>query len=513
MLLGIVALPSPSVAFAPDQVLVVVNERSPLSLRIGEYYGRARNVPPAHVARIRTEPREEIDRDAYRRDIERPLGEFLLRHRLVDRVTAIVLTKGVPLKIRGTDGQTATQASVDSELALLYRTMAQGPTPAEGRVPNPYFRPEAPAPFSRAELDIYLVTRLDGYTEADVRALIDRARTPARSGTIVLDAKDARAVSGSAPGEEWLRRAAERLGDSGLKVRLDESSDAVTGETDVLGYAGWGSNDPAMRRRAPEFHWLPGALASWFVSTSARTFAPPPKGWSLGTWDNPRSYYGGSPQSLVGDLIAEGVTGTVGFVYEPYLDGTARPDILFPAYRAGYTLAESFYMSLRYLSWQSVVIGDPLVAPFETFVSARPAPPPGMLIFLQRRTDVLGRALARADTPELRRALALVHAERARELAQAERLDEALEAAKQASQVKADEPAVLYVLGVVHASRRENPEAEAAFRDLIRQHPDSPLAAEARRRLGPGTPGRPLPAPGSSRVPYTRVAVSHRLSP
>ena len=141
-------------------------------------------------------------------------------------------------------------------------------------------------------------------------------------------------------------------------------------------------------------------------------------------------------------------------------------------------------MALRYLSWQSVVIGDPLVAPFETFVSARPAPPPGMLIFLERRTDALGRALARTDTPELRRALALVHAERARELAQADRLDAALEAAKQASQVKADEPAVLYILGAVHAARRERQEAEAAFRDLIRQHPESPLAAEARRRLG-----------------------------
>ena len=150
--------------------------------------------------------------------------------------------------------------------------------------------------------------------------------------------------------------------------------------------------------------------------------------------DDPRSHHAGSPQSLIGDLIAEGVTGTVGFVYEPYLDGTARPDVLFPAYRAGYTLAESFYMALRYLSWQSVVIGDPLVAPFETFVSARPAPPPGMLIFLERRTDALGRMLARTDAPELRRSLALVHAERARELAQADRLDAALEAAKQASQ-------------------------------------------------------------------------------
>jgi uncharacterized protein (TIGR03790 family) len=129
-------------------------------------------------------------------------------------------------------------------------------------------------------------------------------------------------------------------------VILDESTAVVTDETDGIGYAGWGSNDPANKRRTPGFRWLPGALASWFVSTSARTFIPPPPGWTVGSWSDPKSFYAGSPQSLLGDLIAEGVTGVVGFAYEPYLAATARPQILFPDYRAGYTLAESFYMAL-----------------------------------------------------------------------------------------------------------------------------------------------------------------------
>src|SRR4029079_12269847 len=55
-----------------------------------------------------------------------------------------------------------------------------------------------------------------------------------------------------------------------------------------------------------------------------------------------------------------------GYVSEPYLDATVRPQILFPAYVAGFNLAESFYLAMPFLSWQGVVIGDPLCAPFKT---------------------------------------------------------------------------------------------------------------------------------------------------
>jgi Flp pilus assembly protein TadD len=58
------------------------------------------------------------------------------------------------------------------------------------------------------------------------------------------------------------------------------------------------------------------------------------------------------------------VTGAAANVGEPYLDGSVRPDILFPAYVSGLNLAEAFYLALPSLSWQSVVIGDPLCAPF-----------------------------------------------------------------------------------------------------------------------------------------------------
>ena len=59
--------------------------------------------------------------------------------------------------------------------------------------------------------DIYLVTRLDGYTWEDIRRLIDRATAPARHGKVVLDMRTATPVGASRPGDGWLREAGERL--------------------------------------------------------------------------------------------------------------------------------------------------------------------------------------------------------------------------------------------------------------------------------------------------------------
>ena len=69
-------------------------------------------------------------------------------------------------------------------------------------------------------------------------------------------------------------------------------------------------------------------------------------------------------QSLAGDLIRDGITGVAAHVAEPYLDATIRPQILFPAYLAGFNLVESFYLAMPFLSWQTIVVGDPLCTPF-----------------------------------------------------------------------------------------------------------------------------------------------------
>jgi uncharacterized protein (TIGR03790 family) len=141
---------------------------------------------------------------------------------------------------------------------------------------------------------------------------------------------------------------------------IDETTKVVTLQKDVIGYASWGSNDPARKIRDIGFQWLPGAIASEFVSTNGRTLKRPPDNWTYTSWQDRLHFFESSPQGLMTDLIHQGATGVAGNAYEPFLQACVRPDYLFPAYYQGRTLAESYYIALPSLSWQAIILGDPL---------------------------------------------------------------------------------------------------------------------------------------------------------
>lgn len=65
---------------------------------------------------------------------------------------------------------------------------------------------------------------------------------------------------------------------------------------------------------------------------------------------------------MTADYLEEGATAATGHVSEPYLAMTPRPDFLLPAYFQGRNLAESYYLSIPSLSWQNIVVGDPLMS-------------------------------------------------------------------------------------------------------------------------------------------------------
>lgn len=353
----------PAAAQTGQNVLIVANGSSPASLEIADYYAAKRQVPSDQIVRISTPVAEEISRQTYEQQIELPVLEWLLAHAAQDRILYIVLTKGVPLRISGTGGTNGTMSSVDSELTLVYRKfLGQVFNPA-GSLRNPYFLGDeaisSAKPFSRRDGDIYLVARLDAYTVADVKGLIDRGSAPSKQGRILLDA---RAELQASQGNQWLDRAAatlKQLPGWDARVLYDKSPMPLRKESDVLGYFSWGSNDPLMFAREPGLQFVPGAIAGMFVSTDGRTMEEPVEGWQIRG-----AAHGGSTQSLAGDLIRAGVTGVSGHVAEPYLAQTIRPDILLPAYVAGFNLIESFYLAMPSLSWQTIVIGDPLCAPF-----------------------------------------------------------------------------------------------------------------------------------------------------
>jgi uncharacterized protein (TIGR03790 family) len=337
----------------PDSVLIVVNQSSALSGKIGEYYAARRHVPAVNICRLTAPTDEEISRGDFDSQISRPIQNYLRDHKLTEQILYIVTTAGVPLKVRGSGGLSGEAASVDSELTLIYFDLHGRSHALPAGIANPFFG-KTNVPFRHPDFPIYLVTRLAGYDFEDVKGIVDRALLAHNSGKFVIDLK----ASDNTPGNRWLLEAARQLPND--RVLLDRSDNVLQHESDVIAYASWGSNDPARKWRHLDFHWLPGAIMTEYVSTNGRTFARPPDSWNIGSWGNPKADFAGSPQTLTADYIHDGATGASGHVYEPYLQFTPRPNILLPAYYHGRNLAESYYLAIPILSWMNIVIGDPL---------------------------------------------------------------------------------------------------------------------------------------------------------
>ncbi len=337
-------------------MLVIVNKRSPISTTIGQYYMNKREIPPANLCTIDSPIDDYISRTVYDSDIEGPVGKCLTRAKLTESILYIVTTQGVPLRVLGEGAQMLdTNASVDSELTLLYQKLHGVTIPLPGAIVNPFFQ-RRDSPFRHPQIPMYMVTRLAGYDMTDMKGLVDRSLMARNTGKFVIDLR----ADNATPGNQWLRAAALLLPKD--RVILDETAKVLTGIKDVIGYASWGSNDPDHRQRFLNFQWLPGAIATEFVSSDGRTFNRPPDTWKLGNWsDPPSTMFYGSPQSMTGDYIHEGASGASGQVSEPYLIYCPRPDFVLPAWFQGRNLAESFYMGIPGLSWMNVVIGDPLM--------------------------------------------------------------------------------------------------------------------------------------------------------
>ena len=338
-----------------ENVLLVANRKSALSRQIADYYRPRRAVPAANVCYLDSTDDERIDWATYQRSIEMPVGACLTKAGLQEKVLYIVLTADIPLGIEGSGGslEQAEYGSVDSELTLLYQKLKGAKFVRKGVVANPFFG-RRDAPFRHPQVPIYMVTRLAAYDWTDVKGMIDRSLAARNRGRFVIDLQSAADDAGN----DWLRNAATLL--PAARVTLDESIRTLYDLKDVIGYASWGSNDQNRKRRWLGFQWLPGGIATEFVSTNMRTLKRPPDDWAYTTWQDHEHQWAGSPQSLTADLIHEGATGASGNVYEPYLAACARPDYVLPAYFEGRNLAESFYLGISFLSWQTVILGDPL---------------------------------------------------------------------------------------------------------------------------------------------------------
>jgi uncharacterized protein (TIGR03790 family) len=352
-------LSHPCAAQTADNVLLVVNDSSADSKAIGRYYAEKRKLPAANLCHLRVSDSETISRAAFERDILCPIADYLRSQGLQDQILYVVTTLGIPLVVEGDDSPIGDLASVDSELTLAYRYLITGNLPNRGRVENPYFAVEfnrgSFRPFVRRDYDIYLVTRLTAATASDVTMLVDRGLAAESEGDFYFDLASAQQSAEAS----WTLQAAAALKEAGFNPTVDASGKVLDNLSAVLGYLNQGSSDVNLGGRIPQIRWSPGAIATVFDQVTVRPAGPPglksaqPAGLPLA-----------DTASLSSRYIESGVTGFGGYVAVPTIDGYIRPQILFPAYVAGYNLAEAWYAASRYVNWRGVIIGDPLASPF-----------------------------------------------------------------------------------------------------------------------------------------------------
>lgn len=415
----------------PQQVLLIVNENSPDSLAIRDAY--LAKYPGVHVWSYAGTTDATITRAAFESELRVPLDTYLRTTEfngepLYKQIRVLVTTKGVPRRIDDFDtpgyGDLPNMmlaeysagrfdaAAVDSDLAMLHQPLMAGITPepwnyANNHVRNPYHaatqridtyaRDNATTTKSALTYvtirsgwengkgspaekltsgDIYLVARLTGYTAAEAIAALNRGGTIpiVRQGvTFVID-RDDQSLDDDAPYSQGVDfpEARDVLTAAGFSVIYDET-DAVfvtTAPLPVLGYAGYGRNhNPFTVPATYVLTWLSFSLSPGAVFNTYESF-------------NGRYWEDWRPHDTLGqaaDWIRIGGTLALAHVWEPLTFSVADNEILYDRMlNRGWTFVEAAYASLPVLSWQNIVVGDPL-----TRFEVRDAGPP----LIQASTD------------------------------------------------------------------------------------------------------------------------------
>ncbi len=225
--------------------------------------------------------------------------------------------------------------------------------------------------------DMYLVTRIDANTTEDAIDLVYRSldlyvnRALAK---VVLDEwnlngppadctndfdDDGLFTSGDPfnAGNDY-EEARTILQNNNWIVVYDDTTNFITGDEEpapIAAYSSYGENHglfgcgespPGNGVYAETFNWAPGAIFNSYESYNGR---------GLNTHTTLFN------QEQVDDFISAGGTFGIGHVWEPFTFSVADNEYLFVNMLVrGFTWAEAAYSAIPVLSWQHVVLGDPL---------------------------------------------------------------------------------------------------------------------------------------------------------
>jgi uncharacterized protein (TIGR03790 family) len=361
----------------PEEILVVANLEMEESVDIAHYYMDRRLIPRSNFLSLSLTVNETMSRAEYDHALKKIVLDTLKKLRSKNRIEAIVLVYGVPLKVapprpdwdnlerirqlnrnkslqqkeksREIDRlrNTNMRAAVDSELALV----RAGDYELDGWIKNPYFVGFEEDALSLKKDQVLLVCRLDGPDSATVYRIINDSLDTEKKGLQGKGYFDARwpaseknNLSGYKRYDQSIHQAAAAV-KKRMPVIIDEQEELFPEKScpEAALYCGWYS----LARYVDSFTWQKGAIGYHIASAECASLRNTKRPlWCL-------------------KMLENGVAATVGPVHEPYVQGFPLPELFFSRLVEGYmSLGESYLVSLPFLSWQTILIGDPLYQPF-----------------------------------------------------------------------------------------------------------------------------------------------------
>ncbi len=360
-------------------VVVLYNAKMPESKQLAEFYAEKRLVPRQQLLGLNLSTNEEITRKEFTESLQNPLMKFLEKNRLLSfksltegkstpptgrgiesNFRYLVLCYGVPVKVRADPSLAEVEdlnlpehlrkneASVDSELSLL--PLANKKPMLTGPFINPTY-----AATNTVQLHptngVIIVARLDGPSAEIARGLVEKSLIAEKDGLWGRAYFDTRGLTNGAykQGDDMFKQSAVLIQNYGFDTFLDSAPEVLPASfplSDCAFYAGWysGKYEGPFARKQVDF--MPGAFAYHLHSSSAYVLR------------NDHDYW-------VGPLLARGATATMGCTEEPYLAGTPDISVFLSRWVFGnFTFGEAALSSQAWLSWQVIVVGDPLYRPF-----------------------------------------------------------------------------------------------------------------------------------------------------
>ena len=266
------------------------------------------------------------------------------RIELMDIIGGAAMVRAQMSKIINESSPAESDASVDSELSMLYWDKYE----LQGPIANPMFWR---APRTADVKPVLMTCRIDGPSLADAMRIVNdsiEVQKTGLSGVFYIDAGGSEKLQPTALAYDVYLRQLYRMitVGTGIKVVFDDKRTLLPpgSAPDAALYVGWYS----LENYVPAFTWNKGAV-----------------GWHIASFEGKKLRDPNSSDWGV-KMIQGGVAATILAVNEPRLSAFPLPGEFFGLLLTGkWTLAECYWRTNPSVSWRMTLVADPLYNPFE----------------------------------------------------------------------------------------------------------------------------------------------------